>query len=107
VGWRVILQQTPDDINYGKWYTVFTSSVVKATASDTVKAAFTHRKFDVPFNTFVRAHVQLLWYTPGSSTTVQGWQLRSVDHYDRILDGTFEDQTPGSCPQDLTDPPGP
>ena len=92
---EVILQQTPDDINYGKWYTVFKSSVLKASATDSVKAAFTDRKFNVPFNTFVRARVRLFWYVPGSSSVVQGWQLRSVDHYDRYLDGTFEDQTPG------------
>ena len=104
VGWRVILQQTPDDLHFGTWYTVFRSPVVKASATDTVKAAFTPRKFNVPFNTFVRARVQLFWYTPGSSSVVQGWQLRSVDHYDRYLDGTFEDQVAGNCPQDLTDP---
>jgi len=104
VGWRVILQQSPDDINFGKWYTVSKSPVQKASATDTAKAGFTPRTFNVPFNTFVRAHVQVYWYTPGSSTDVQGWQLRSVDHYDRYLDSAFEDQVPGSCPQDLTDP---
>jgi len=104
VGWRVILQQTPDDINYGRWYTVFTSSVQKASATDSAKASFVDRNFHVPFNTFVRARVQVLWYVPSSSSHVQGWQLRSVDHYDRFLDGAFEDQVAGSCPQDLTSP---
>ena len=104
VGWQVVLQQTPDDINYGKWYTVFTSSVLNASATDSVKAAFTDRNFHVPFNTFVRVRVRLLWYVPGSSSVVEGWQARSVDHYDRYLDGAFEDQTPDSCPQDLTSP---
>jgi hypothetical protein len=104
VGWRVILQQTPDDINYGRWYTVFHSQVVKLGATDSVKAPFKDRTFNVPFNTFVRARVQVFWYTPGSNSVVQGWQLRSVDHYDRYLDGTFEDQVADNCPQDLTNP---
>ena len=104
VGWRVILQQTPDDINYGTWYTVFTSSVVKASATDARKASFGDRRFDVPFNTFVRARVQVIWYVPGSASAVQGVQLHSVDHYDRYLDGTFEDRVDDLCPQDLHNP---
>lgn len=104
VGWRVIIQQTPDDIGFGTWYTVFTSSIRKAGATDSIKANFGNRTFVVPFNTFVRARVQLLWFVPGSSSVVQGTQLRSVDHYDRYLDGTFEDQVAGYCPPDLTNP---
>lgn len=104
VGWRVIIQQTPDDLQYGTWYTVFTSSVVKAGATDSAMASFTPRTFNVPFNTFVRVHVQMFWYAPGSSTTVQGSAIHAVDYYDRYLDGSFEDQVQGSCPQDLTNP---
>jgi hypothetical protein len=104
VGWRVILQQTPSDIGFGTWYTVYTSSIVKAGATDSTKASFGPRAFGVPFNTFVRARVQVFWFVPGSQAVVQGSQLRSVDHYDRFLDGNFEDQVADYCPPDLTNP---
>lgn len=104
VGWQVILQQTPDDIGYGTWYTVATSGIVKADATDQTRAAFSARTLDVPFNTFVRAKVKVIWYAPGSSTVIEGTAVHRVDHYDRYLDSVFEDQVAGSCPNDLTDP---
>lgn len=99
VGWRVVLQQSEDFVT---WYTDEHSPVVKALATDATKAAFSPMSIAVPFNLFVRVHVVMFWYVPGSTTVVQGRSVREVDDYVRFLDGTFEDNVAESCPHDLT-----
>jgi len=99
VGWRVDLQQSEDFVN---WYTVDHSPVAKALATDATKATFAPIAMPVPFNLYVRVHVVMFWYVPGSTTVVQGRSVREVDDYIRFQDGIFEDNVAESCPHDLT-----
>jgi hypothetical protein len=99
VGWRVRLQQSEDFVH---WYTDFESPVAKGSATDTTKASFTAMTVSVPFNLYVRVHVVMFWYVPGTTGRTEGRAIHQVDTYDRYLDGTFEDQVGGSCPTDLT-----
>lgn len=104
VGWRVIVQQSSDFVN---WTLLFHSSVQKRLATDQSVAPFHNRDFNLPDRHFIRVRIKMYWYRPGSSTVVQGTARHAVDFYDRYLDSTFEDQIGpnGYCPDDLTDPP--
>ncbi len=82
VGWRFKIQR---DINFDQSFsTLFTSSVMKAEATDTTPATFNRRKWTPAPNLHTgnyRIQVTWLWYTPGSSTTVQGKQVGLIEWY--------------------------
>jgi hypothetical protein len=82
VGWKYKIQgDTNADNVFG---TKFTSTVVKAKATDSTPAAFARRTWTAPSNLKqgnYRVQVTLIWYKPGSSTQVQGKQVANVDYY--------------------------
>jgi hypothetical protein len=82
VAWRFRIQR---DTNFdGSFGTLFTSSLVKATATDSTPAAFARRTW-TPTSTVTagnyRVQVTLIWYKPGSSTIVRGKQVVLYDWY--------------------------
>jgi hypothetical protein len=99
VGWRVRLQESAD---YVHWYAVGKTAVQKAGATDSTAASLSPLQINVTFdNAFSRIRVDILWYHPGSSSTVQGSVTHAGRWYDRYLDGHFEDVVENLCPNDL------
>jgi len=80
VGWKYRIQVQPLS---GPFTTVFTSSVVKANASDSVPAAFSRRTWTAPAHPSgnYRVQVSLYWFKPNTSTTVGGKVVANIDYY--------------------------
>ena len=82
VGWKYKIQ---GDTNFDNVFgTKFTSTVVKAKATDHTPASFARRTWTAPSNLKrgnYRVQVTLIWYKPGSSTQVQGRQVANIDYY--------------------------
>ena len=82
VGWKYKIQA---DTNFDNVFgTKFTSTVVKAKATDSTPAAFARRTWTAPSNLAqgnYRVQVTLIWYKPGTSTQVQGKQVANIDYY--------------------------
>ena len=89
VGWQVIVRGRAYDET--AWHTVSVSSIVKAKASDNQAASFKVRNVPV-FHLEVKVAIKMIWYKPGSSTTIAGWARHRVDNYQDIF-GPM-----GSCP---------
>jgi hypothetical protein len=81
VGWRYIIQHSQAGGD-PPWETYHTSALVKATTHDDVGYKFPTQTWIAPpdFNVQWRVKLALLWYTPGSSTTVSG-SVRLLDEY--------------------------
>ncbi len=82
VGWRYRIQRdTNDDDVFG---TYFTSSIVKAKATQNAPAAFLTRKWLTPSNLKAgnyRVQVSLYWYKLGSRTKVDGKLTFLINYY--------------------------
>ncbi len=89
VGWQVIVRGRAFDET--AWHTVSVSSIVKAVASDDRAASLRMRNIPV-FHLEARVTIKMIWYKPGSSTTIAGWARHRVDNYQDIF-GPM-----GSCP---------
>jgi hypothetical protein len=82
VGWQYKIQRTPTATT--NFHTIFTSSVVKAKATETAIAPFTRRKWTAPETVRdgnYRVKVIMLWYKPGTSTVEQGRVVANIDYY--------------------------
>ena len=82
VGWKYRIQRSPTSST--DFHTVFTSTVVKAKATDNTPAVFTRRTWTAPSHVTTgnyRVQVVLIWYAPGSNTQVQGKQVANIDYY--------------------------
>jgi hypothetical protein len=102
VGWRFIVQQ--DKEFDGTYKDIFTSSVVKGTATETSIAAFTRRAWTAHSNPKgnYRVKLILIWYKPGSSTTVHGKAQVRIEWYNvKKSNGTSVKIRQSSCYQDL------
>jgi len=82
VGWRYKIQRTPTSSLDFKTY--FTSSVVKAKASQNAPASFVRRTWTVPSNLPTgnyRVQETLYWYQFGSSTIQDGKVVLVIQYY--------------------------
>ncbi len=80
VGWQFIVQhQTPSGTT---WQTIYGSSFAKADAADNLAAAFANRTWAGPADPTgkYRVLVVIRWYTPGSTSAIQG-QVKLRDTY--------------------------
>jgi hypothetical protein len=84
VGWQLRVQKEPVSAS-DAWQNVYVSSVVKERVNVSTGFQFAHRKWtapqSLPNNTNWRVVVSLKWFKRGSSTTVQGTVLASIDFY--------------------------
>lgn len=102
VGWRFIIQQ--DKEFDGTYKSIFKSTFVKKKATETSIAAFTRRAWTAHSNPKgnYRVRVVLVWYKPGTSTTVQGKVVEQIDWYNvKKGNGTSVKIRQSSCYQDL------
>jgi hypothetical protein len=84
VGWQFVIQHGTSVGSFPSgWKTSYTSSVVKATGYDNQAASFSSRTWTATpnINRWWRVKIYLLWYQPGSSTTVAGEVKDIVDYY--------------------------
>ena len=82
VGWWYKIQLDKEFDN--TFSTIFTSSVVKAKATETTIAPFGRRKWTAPENVKdgnYRVKVFMVWYKPGTSTVEQGRVVANIDWY--------------------------
>lgn len=99
IGWRIRLEESADYIH---WYSVGKTPVQKANATDSTAAPLSPLLISVTFdNAYSRIRVDIFWYRPGSSSTVQGSVAHPGRWYVRNLDGSFEDNVENLCPNDL------
>ncbi len=95
VGWQVDLRFKADR---GTWSTIKHTSVIKVRAWDDTPAAFRTRSVTTPGaagSGSYRIQVRMLWYKPGSDTTVQGSSRHRADVYTFDL---VEGSPIGYCP---------
>jgi hypothetical protein len=80
VGWKYKIQVQPLS---GPFHTVFTSSVVKAHATDSAPAAFSRRTWKAPENPSgnYRVEVSLYWFQPNTTNLVAGKIIADIEYY--------------------------
>jgi hypothetical protein len=89
VGWGYKIQLDKEFDNTFK--TIFTSSVVKAKATETTIAPFTRRTWTAPENVKdgnYRVKLFMVWYKPGTSTVEQGRVVANIQWYHAKGGGT-------------------
>lgn len=99
VSWQVIVQhQTPSGTT---WATVFASTFTKALAYDNQAAPFANRTWTAPATPTGKYRVLLVirWYTPGSSSTIQG-QVKLRDSFYESKWNGYTHISEGFCLQD-------
>ena len=80
VAWQFIVQnQTPSGTT---WQTIYGSAFAKASAADNLAAAFTNRTWVGPADPTGKYRILIVirWYTPGSTSSIQG-QVKLRDLY--------------------------
>jgi hypothetical protein len=98
-GWQFIVQhQTPSGTT---WSTIYSSTFAKATAADNLAAPFVNRTWAAPANPTGKYRIQLVirWYTPGSSTTIDGHVKLRDAYYESKWNGNALISS-GFCLQD-------